>query len=130
LYNSGCQGHGHGRVYGRGLGSNIYIGSYSLEQWQKLSSEGKQQVHNGWQCSADQHSQNNTIFWVTYTHQRLTFIQIDTSDPDIQSQLTGPYNIKPSIFQGTLQGSTSDTCPNTDSASSYISRQHVNLFAS
>ncbi|MFN9981880.1 MAG: hypothetical protein ACK53Y_18285, partial [bacterium] len=42
---------------GRGRGRNTYLGSYSPEQWRKLSREEKQKVFEGRQKSAEQRSQ-------------------------------------------------------------------------
>ena len=39
---------------GRGRGRNVYLGSYSPEQWRKLSKEDKQKVYDGRQKSAEQ----------------------------------------------------------------------------
>jgi len=47
------QGRGIGRQQGRGRGQNIYLGSYSPEQWCKLSAEDKRRVYKGYQRSAD-----------------------------------------------------------------------------
>lgn len=59
----GCRGGGHGGQgggRGRGHGRNIYLGSYSPEQWHKLSAEDKKRVQEGRQRSADQRSQGGT----------------------------------------------------------------------
>jgi len=45
---------------GRGRGRNIYLGSYTPEQWRKLSKEDKQKIYDGRNKSAEQrvHQQN------------------------------------------------------------------------
>jgi hypothetical protein len=48
----GCQNNGRG---GRGRGSrNISLGSYTPEQWKKLSADDRKKVHKGKQKSAEQ----------------------------------------------------------------------------
>ncbi len=49
-YNRGGRGGGRGRGHGR----NLYLGSYTPEQWRKLSKEDKQKVYEGRTKSAEQ----------------------------------------------------------------------------
>ncbi len=82
---------GRGQGCGRGRGCNIYLGSYSPEQWQKLSKEDKQKVYEGRNKSAEQRSPQGThggrstqpgrgIFSVSIQQQ---------ADHDVHSQVTG-----------------------------------------
>jgi hypothetical protein len=55
--NRGGRGARGGRGRRRGRGRNIYLGSYSHEQWQKLSAADKKRVFDGHQKSAENQSQ-------------------------------------------------------------------------
>jgi hypothetical protein len=54
------RGGGSGRG-GRGRGRNIYLGSYSPDQWRKLSSEDKKRVQEGRQKSAEKKAAKQAI---------------------------------------------------------------------
>jgi hypothetical protein len=103
------QGHGgrgrggrlQGGGRGRGRGHNIYFGSYSPEQWKKLSSEEKKRVIEGRQKSSDQISQQDASRATPGRHTAA----ISTNGADgLQSVLT-PGTIEPSIIQGVTQAS-------------------------
>jgi len=59
--NSG-RGYRGGRGRGRGRGRNLYLGSYSPEQWRKLSKEDKQKVYDGRNKSAEERSQQQGTY--------------------------------------------------------------------
>jgi hypothetical protein len=138
---------GHGGR-GRGKGRNTYLGSYSPEQWRKLSKEKKQKVFDGRNKSAEQRAQQNLGAAVRFkngnTNRGIASVVMQQGEADNQSQLTGfasnmlmnPSNIStvqsnnmgPSILQGTLNGSAAvgDKRTNADSAGSFMSRRRIN----
>ncbi len=134
----GHGGRGHGRVRGRGggrsggRGRNIYLGSYSPDQWHQLSAEDKKKVIDGWQQSAasasgSQNPNNRNLYSVAITEVSAT------TDHDAQTALTGATAqvLDQSILQGALQGSAAvgDKCHNTDSAGSFMTRRCINAIA-
>ena len=135
----GRQGRG-----GRGRGRNIYLGSYSPDQWRKLSKEDKQRVYDGRQKSAaDRNSQQSVGGRNNGGGRGIASIVLQsTPEAGNQSQLTGfvtnpnvnvstlhahSLGLEPSILQGTLNGSAAigDKRPNTDSAGSFMSRRRT-----
>ncbi len=117
---------------GRGRGRNIYLGSYSLDQWRKLSPEDKKRVIESRQKSADQ----NTIQGGG-TARNLSSVIVTTTDVDNQSHLTGAVgtlaqlqSVDQSILQGTLHGSAAvgDKRNNTELAGSQMTRRRINVF--
>jgi hypothetical protein len=142
-YNRGGRGGGQGR----GRGRNLYLGSYSPEQWRKLSKEDKQKVYEGRTKSAEQRSQqgNYTQGGRTANPGRgvSSIVVQQQGDPDNHSQITGFITNTPSkanvsqiqastvdnsILQGTLSGSAAvgDKRPNTDSAGSFMLQRRIN----
>lgn len=82
---AGC-GHGHGR--------NIYLGSYSPDQWRSLSAKDKQRVYDGRRKLAEQrqvqtqHSGHGSGCGINVA----TITAGDISDVDLQSNVTMPMN--------------------------------------
>jgi hypothetical protein len=95
-YNRGGQGGGRGR----GRGRNLYLGSYSLEQWRKLSKEDKQKVYEGRTKSAEQCSQQGNYAQGGRTANSgrgvLSIVVQQQGDPDNHSQMTGFITNTPS----------------------------------
>jgi len=132
---------------GRGRGRNTYLGSYSPEQWRKLSREEKQKVFEGRQKSAEQRSQAQASVGGRNqgVGRGVAAVVVQPPDFDSQSQLTGYVtnananisnlqahggnSMEPSILQGTLNGSAAvgDKRPNTDSAGSFMSRRRTSI---
>jgi hypothetical protein len=85
---SGGRGRGRGQGReggrGRGRGRNIYLGSYTPDQWRKLSSDNKKRVIDGHQKSADGKSSTGTTPGIG-GNRNLSSIITD----DVQSILTG-----------------------------------------
>ncbi len=137
---------------GRGRGRNVYLGSYSPEQWRKLSKEDKQKVYDGRQKSAEQQkaqqSQAQGGRSVAGGRGVSSVILHQQPEYDSQSQLTGfvtnmntntnisslqgqnhANSMEPSVLQGTLNGSAAvgDKRPNTDAAGSFMSRRRTSV---
>jgi hypothetical protein len=99
-YNSQGQGRGGGQQggrnankggrggRGRGRGRNIYLGSYTPEQWRKLSKEEKQKVYDGRAKSAEQRSQQNTLGGRGNPGRGIASVNVQQPDVDNSSQLT------------------------------------------
>jgi len=135
-------GRGGGRGRGRG-GRNIYLGSYTPEQWHELSKEDKQKVFDGRNKSAEQLSQQGTQGSRTSNpgHGLSSIVIQQQPELDNHSQITGfmtqnQINVSQlqtdamdnSILQGTLSASTAvgDKRLNTNSAGSFMSRRRIN----
>jgi hypothetical protein len=92
----GCWGHVQGRGRGGESGGwNIYLGSYSPEQWRKLSAGDKKHATEGHQRSAEQRTAS-----VAQGTQHCNLSLIGTSigggsvlEPDAQTQITIPTAI-------------------------------------
>jgi hypothetical protein len=141
----GGRGFNRGSKGGRGRGRrrNIYLGSYSPEQWCKLSKEDKQKVYDGRQKSAAEQQKNQQ----SQSHGgrsaggrgMASVVMQQQPDYDNQSQLTGfvtntnananisnlqshANNMESSILQGALNGSAAigEKRPNTNSAGSFM----------
>jgi hypothetical protein len=143
----GRQGGRFGGRGGRGRGCNIYLGSYTPEQWRKLSKEDKQKVYDGCNKSAEQRAQQGNQNQGGRFGQQGRGISSITlnqqSDVDSQSHITGLVtnqgptnsvishvqsdNMDTSILQGALGGSAAvgDKRPNTESAGSFMSRRRI-----
>jgi hypothetical protein len=124
----GGRGRG-GRGRGRG-GRNIYLGSYSPEQWRKLSADDKKRVQEGRAKSAEQRSQT-----ITDPNSRIA-ASVITADQDAQSALTLPTalidptsaGIIPSVATG--NPSLGDKRSNPENAGSHMSRRRLNRIMS
>jgi hypothetical protein len=79
----GRQGRG-----GRGRGHNIYLGSYTPEQWRKLSKEDKQKVYDGRQKSAAERNSQQLVGGRTNGGRGIASVVVH-QDMDVQSQVTG-----------------------------------------
>jgi len=103
---------GQGGRGGRGRGRNIYLGSYTPEAWQKLSSEDKKRVIEGREKSAQQQQSQHQGRGGGATRQVAT---VET-------------NMDNAMLQGTLQGSAavSEKRINTEAAGSQMSRRRIN----
>lgn len=111
---------GRGRGRGRGRGGqghgqrNIYLGTYSLAQWQALSAEDKKRVTEGRKRSAEQQQNTGVSASQVITNQQVP--------PDGQSVITmGTQN------QGSVQGSQR---ADTESAGSAMTRRHLMVLSS
>jgi hypothetical protein len=122
----GGRGSGRGRTgRGRGRGRNIYLGSYSPEQWRKLSVEDKKRVYDGRQKSADQRSQASDSnqgtrqVAATAVDGHTTIAALSASDNTAQ--------MDQAILHGALQGSAAvgEKRSNTDTAGSQMSRRRT-----
>jgi hypothetical protein len=121
----GCGGGRGKNGRGRGRGRNIYLGSYSPEQWRKLSAEDKKRVYDGRQKSAEQRSQasnkNQGSKQVTATAAdgQSTIAALSTGDNTAQ--------MDQAILHGALQGSAAvgEKRSNTDTAGSQMSRRRT-----
>jgi hypothetical protein len=134
---------------GQGRARNIYLGSYTPEQWRKLSKEDKQKVYDGRVKSAEQRAQgqqqgNYAQGNRTGPGRGIASVIVQQPDIDAQSQITGfvsnevttnsnisqvqSGNMVASLLQGTLGGSAAigDKRQNTDTAGSFMSRHHIN----
>jgi hypothetical protein len=126
--NTGGRNRGGRGSRGRGRGRNVYLGSYSPEQWRKLSQEDEKRVMDGRQKLNDQNTQGGP--------RNLSSVLVSNTDIDHQSQLTGntatntQHGLDQSILQGTLQGSAAvgDKRRNTESAGSLMTRRRINVF--
>jgi len=85
---SGIQGRG-----GRGRGCNIYLGSYTPEQWRKLSKEDKQKVYDGQQKSATERNSQQSVGGRSNGGRGIASIVLQRPDLDAQLQLTGFVSI-------------------------------------
>jgi hypothetical protein len=103
---------GQGGRGGRGRGRNIYLGSYTPEAWQKLSSEDKKRVIEGREKSAQQQQSQHQGRGGGATRQVAT---VET-------------NMDNAMLQGTLQGSAavSEKSTNTEASGSQMSRRRIN----
>jgi hypothetical protein len=115
----GKGGRGHG---GRGRGRNIYLGSYSPEAWQKLSSEDKKKVIEGREKSAQQQVQSNQGgIGVGVPRQQVATLAVSAdADQATIGTTTINSNMDNAVLQGALQGSAavSETRANTEAAGS------------
>jgi hypothetical protein len=103
----------HGR--GRG-GRNIYLGSYSPDQWKKLSSKDRKRVIEGRAKSAEQQQTGQ---------QGSRISALISADQDSQSAITLPIAIADA--NATSPGThTGDKRSNPDAAGSQMSRQRIN----
>jgi len=133
--NGGRGGHGHGR------GRNINLGSYTPEQWRKLSKEDKQKIYDGRNKSAEQRAQQqNQQGAGHFNNSQRELAPVNAqNENDNQSQVTSFTensmsvanvsnvqlgSMEPSILQGALNGSAAvgNKRANTDSAGSFMSR--------
>jgi predicted metallo-beta-lactamase superfamily hydrolase len=109
---------------GRG-GRNIYLGSYSPEQWRKLTAEEKKRVYDGRQKSAEQHLQDSN------NNQRSRQVAATAVDGQttIAALSTGDSTAKmdQAILHGALEGSAAigEKRSNTDNAGSQMSRRRT-----
>jgi hypothetical protein len=112
----GRNGRGRGRDNnnrGRGRGGrSIYLGSYSPDQWRKLSADDRKRVIEGRAKSAEQ-QQGSRISTVIST------------DQDIQSAVTLPTTIANSNIL-IPDASAGDKRSNLDAAGSHMSRRRIN----
>jgi hypothetical protein len=128
----GCGGRGggyggRGRGRGKGRGRNIYLGSYSSDQWRALSSEDKKKVIEGRQKSVEQQSQGQgkaAGIW------QIATVGVEDGHSTIDHATQGAStinNMDQAVLQGTLQGSAAvgEKRPNTNSAGSYMSRRRT-----
>lgn len=118
---------GRGRGRGRG-GRNIYLGSYTPEQWRKLPPEDKKRVQEGRQKSAEQHSQNTNA---SLNNRTLASIVTNTTtlDSDSQSTLTMPTALL-DHQQINNQHQFAEKRPNTEPAGTSMSRRRLNAIKS
>lgn len=116
---------------GRGRGRNIYLGSYSPDQWRKLSSEDKKRVQEGRQKSAEQRSQTGNQ--KPAGNRNLSTITTGMPDIDTQSQITIPTALVDSQSMAnisTSQASQDNKRANPESAGSAISRRRLAAISS
>jgi len=123
------RGHGRGRARGcggRGRGRNIYLGSYSPDEWHKLSSEDKKKVIEGRTKSAAQ-SQGR----IGGASRNVAAIGADTDNVTIGAT-TIQINMDNAVLQGALKGSAaiSEKRTNTEAAGSQMSRRRINKVVS
>jgi ribosomal protein L15 len=113
---------GHG---GRGRGRNIYLGSYSPDQWRKLSAEDKKRVYEGRQKSADTSQSGNS------QNQSRTIATTNTNLQSSAASANSNAQMEEAILQGALQGSAAvgEKRANTDSAGSQMSRRRINAIS-
>jgi hypothetical protein len=135
LYRGGGRGGRGGRGHGgHGRGRNIYLGSYSPEAWQKLSSEDKKKVIEGREKSAQQQAQSNqgSIGGGVSQRQLATVaVSADANQATIGAT-TINSNMDNAVLQGALQGSAtvSEKRANTEAAGSQMSRRRINKVVS
>jgi hypothetical protein len=112
---------GHGS---RGRGRNIYLGSYTPEAWQKLSSEDKKRVIEGREKSAQQQSQNQGRG--SGAARQVSTVETDVDNTTIGSTIQ--TNMDNAVLQGALQGSAAiaEKITNTEAAGSQMSRRRMN----
>jgi hypothetical protein len=120
-------GHGGRGGRGRGKGKNIYLGSYSPDQWRKFSAKDKKKVYEGRQKSAEsqaQGSQGRQVAATATDGQSTIAASVSSNTNNVQ--------IEQAILQGTLQGSAAvgEKHSNTDSAGLQMSRRRVNAITS
>ena len=106
---------GNNRGQGRG-GRNIYLGSYSPDQWRKLLAEDRKQVVEGRAKSAEQQQLTG--------QQESRISALISADQDTQSAITLPTAIADAnASPGTQIG---DKRSNPDAAGSHMSRRRIN----
>jgi len=106
---------GGNRSRGRG-GRNIYLGSYSPDQWRKLSGEDRKRVIEGRAKSAEQQQLTG--------QQGSRISALISADQDMQSAITLPTAIADvNASPGTQIG---DKRSNPDAAGSHMSRRRIN----
>jgi len=129
----GGRGRGRGRG-GRGRGRNIYLGSYSPEAWQKLSSEDKKRVIEGREKSAQQQTQSKQGGrGGGGTSRQIAMLATSAeADPLATDTTTINTNMDHAVLQGALQGSAavSEKRANTEAAGSQMSRRRINKVVS
>jgi hypothetical protein len=123
------RGRGGGRGRGRGRGRNIYLGSYSYNDWKSLSSEDKKKVIEGRAKSSAASAAGNTNQGGGRQVASLATIQEDGMST------VGPTNttvMEQAILQGTLQGSSAvgEKRGNAESAGSQMLRRRINAIIS
>jgi hypothetical protein len=120
------RGHGRGRGRGRGGGRNIYLGSYSPEQWRKLSAEDKKRVYDGREQSAQQRLQTQ----IGGTNRNLSAVSQDDGQSIGQSIITIPTTIAAPTTQTVDTSNAGDKRQNPESAGSVMSRRRINAILS
>jgi hypothetical protein len=121
------QGRGRERGHGRGRGRNIYLGSYSPDAWNKLSSEDKKRVVEGRAKSAEQQSQSQGRG--AGASRQVAAVGADEGlDGSTIRATTIQSNMDNAILNGTLQGSSavSEKRLTTETAGSQMSRRRIN----
>jgi hypothetical protein len=120
----GGKGRGRGRGRGRG-GRNIYLGSYHLDKWRKLSAKDRKRVIDGRATSAAApNSQNKSQGSPGFGNQGRNASAVHSHED--YSEITD--QVDQSILQGTLQGSAAsgDKRQNlTSDAGSQMSRKRL-----
>jgi hypothetical protein len=136
------QGRGGGRNrggrggHGRG-GRNIYLGSYSPDQWRKLTAEDKKRVIEGRENSANS-STNRSQHQGGHPGQSTRQVSSVTygNGADDGTSTVGPSGASAMIDQAILQGALQGTAAvgkkrgNTESAGSQMSRRRINALLS
>jgi hypothetical protein len=128
----GNQGRGGGRSRGRGGcgrgGRNIYLRSYSPDQWRKLSAEDKKKVIEGRERSASASTaggrgQGGQLVQGSRQVASVAFSDIDDANSTVGPSGASVAAVEQAILQGTLQGTSAigEKRNNTDTAGSQMS---------
>jgi hypothetical protein len=114
----GCSG---GNNRGRGRGQNIYLGSYSPDQWRKLSQEDRKRVLEGRAKSVEQQQGSQA----DRNAQGARISTLMTADQDVQSAITIPTIIGDVNNAATVSAASQagDKRSNPDTAGSHMTRR-------